>query len=189
MNNTAVSSLPRWKAALGMLINPGEVVKSQMKQIPWPFSLLISGLSFTLFFLQTGLDMYRSGQAETAAVVLIAMLGLLYGTAGIALLAAMSWSLAQGSERAFTLEWAVSSFALGYSATLVYALTGLIFSLAFGWKTAVAFGVTGVLWALRPTLFTIRQMSGDRIAFSVALSTLCGAILLFGWALLGRFGM
>lgn len=88
-----------------------------------------------------------------------------------------------------TIDWAISSFALGYSATLVYALIGLFFSLALGWKTAVAFGVTGVLWALSPTMFTIRQMSGDRIAFSIALTTLCGAVLLFGWALLGRFAV
>jgi hypothetical protein len=188
MNATAPAVQPRWKVALSMMINPGEVVKNQMSQVPWPFSLLISGLSFTLFFLQTGLDMLRTGQISTSTVVLITMLGLVYGTVGIALIAAMAWALAQGSERSYTIDWAISSFALGYSATLVYALLGVIFSLAFGWKTAVAFGVTGVLWALRPTLFTVRQMSGDRIAFSIALATLCGAILLFGWALLGRFG-
>ena len=86
------------------------------------------------------------------------------------------------------MDWTISAFALGYSATLVYALTGLVFSLAFGWKTAVAFGVTGVLWALRPTLFTIKQMSGERVGFSIAMTTLCGAILLVGWSLLGQFG-
>lgn len=188
MNATAPAVQPRWKIALSMIINPGEVVKNQMSQVPWPFSLLVSGLSFTLFFLQTGLDMLRTGQISTSTVVLITMLGLVYGTVGIALIAAMAWALAQGSERAYTIDWAISAFALGYSATLVYALLGVIFSLAFGWKTAIAFGVTGVLWALRPTLFTVRQMSGDRIAFSIALATLCGAILLFGWALLGRFG-
>jgi hypothetical protein len=138
--------------------------------------------------LQTGLDMLRTGQIETASVILIAMLGLLYGTAGVALLAVLAWALSQAGERGYTVDWAISTFALGYSATLVYALLGIIFSLALGWKTAVAFGVTGVLWALRPTVFTIKQMSGDKMAFSIALSTLCGAILLLGWALLGRLG-
>lgn len=189
MHTTDTAMPPRWKTVLGMIMNPGQVVKNQMAQVPWPYSLLVSGLAFTLFFLQTGLDMYRSGQMETAAVVLMAMLGLVYGTAGIALLAIMSWALSQGSERAITMEWVISSFGLGYAATLIYAATGIVFSLALGWKTAVAFGVTGVLWALRPTMFTIRQMSGDRVGFSVALTTLCGAILLFGWALLGRLGM
>jgi len=31
----------------------------------------------------------------------------------------------------------------------------------------VAFGITGVLWSLRPTLFTIKQMSGEATALSV----------------------
>ncbi len=188
MNTLSPIETPRWKAVLTMLINPGEVVKGQMSRIPWPFSILVSGLSFTLFFLQTGLDLLRSGQIETTGVILIAMLGLLYGTAGVALIAILVWALSQAAQRNITMEWAVSSFALGYSATLVYALTGLLFSLALGWKTAVAFGVTGVLWALRPTMFTIKQMSGDRVAFSIAMTTLCGAILLFGWALLGKIG-
>lgn len=188
MNTLAPNATPRWKTMLKMLINPGEVVKSQMSKMPWPYSIMISGLAFTLFFLQTGLDMSRSGQIETSTTVLITMLGLLYGTVGVALIAIMAWALAQAGDREYTIEWSISTFALGYSPTLVYAILGMIFSLALGWKTAVAFGVTGVLWALRPTLFTIRQMSGDRIAFSLSVTTLCGAILLIGWALLGRLG-
>jgi hypothetical protein len=188
MNTMAPMEMPRWKVALNMVINPGEVVKNQMAQVPWPYSILVSGLSFTLFFMQTGLDMFKTGQIEVSTVILITLLGLFYGTVGVALIAVLAWALSQASERNYTIDWAISSFSLGYSATLVYALLGVIFSITLGWKTAVAFGVTGVLWALRPSLFTIRQMSGDRIAFSIALTTLCGAILLFGWALLGRFG-
>ncbi len=187
MNTAAPMDIPRWKSVLNMMINPGEVVKTQMTKIPWPYSVMVSGLSFTLFFLQTGLDLVRNGQVGVSTVILITMLGLLYGTAGIALLAVMVWALSQAEQRGYTLEWAISTFALGYSATFVYALSGLIFSLAFGWKTAVAFGVTGVLWALRPTLYTIKQMSGERVAFSIAMTTLCGAILLIGWAMLGKF--
>lgn len=187
MSTFVTEERPRWKTALNMVINPGEVVKSQMSRVPWPYSIFISGLSFALFFLQTGLDMLRAGQIEITTVILMTLLGLFYGTVGIALLAMLVWALSQAGERGYNMGWAISAFALGYSATLVYALTGLLFSAVLGWKTAVAFGVTGVLWALRPTLFTIKQMSGDRTAFSVAMSTLCGAILLLGWALLGRF--
>lgn len=189
MNTSAPIETPRWKTTLNMIINPGQVVKSQMSRVPWPYSLLVSGLSFALFFLQTGLDMQRTGQIGMSTVVLVSMLGLFYGTAGVALLAVMAWALSSAGERNYTVDWAISSFGLGYSATLVYALSGVVFSLALGWKTAVAFGVTGVLWALRPTLFTIRQMSGDRVAFSVTLATLCGALLLAGWAVLGRLGL
>lgn len=188
MNTTETKAIPRWKVALKMIANPGEVIKNQMNQVPWPYSLLISGLSFTLFFLQTGLDMFRTGQIGVSAVIVITLLGLLYGTGGVALIAVLAWAFSQASKRDYTITWAISSFSLGYSATLIYALIGVICSVTLGWNTAVAFGVTGVLWALRPALFTIRQMSGDRIAFSIALTTLCGAILLFGWALLGRFG-
>ncbi|MDD2585026.1 MAG: hypothetical protein PHT79_01690 [Syntrophomonadaceae bacterium] len=188
MNTLAPVAVPRWKTTLNMIINPGEVVKNQMIKIPWPYSLMVSGLAFTLFFLQTGLDLLRNGQVETSTVILMTILGLLYGTTGVALLAVMVWALSQAEQRGITMEWAISTFALGYSATFVYALSGLIFSLAFGWKTAVAFGVTGVLWALRPTMYTIKQMSGERVAFSIAMTTLCGAILLIGWALLGKFG-
>lgn len=188
MNTMAAPAEPRWKTALNMIINPGEMVKNQMTRVPWPYSLMVSGLSFTFFFLQTGLDLLRGGQIEASGVVLMAMLGLLYGTAGVALLAVMVWALSQAEQQGLNMEWAISTFALGYSATFIYALSGLIFSLAFGWKTAVAFGVTGVLWALRPTLYTIKQMSGERVAFSIVMTTLCGAILLVGWSLLGQFG-
>ena len=157
-----------------------------MTKIPWPYSVMVSGLSFTLFSADwSGYVESRPDRANT--VILITVLGLLYGTVGIVLLAVMVWALSQAGERGYTLEWAISTFALGYSATFVYALSGLIFSLAFGWKTAVAFGVTGVLWALRPTLYTIKQMSEERVAFSIAMTTLCGAILLIGWAVLGKF--
>lgn len=188
MNTLASAQTPGWKTALQMITNPGEVVKSQMSQVPWPYSLSVSGLSFALFFLQTGLDMLRSGQIQMSTVVLITLIGLFYGTAGVVLIALLAWSLSQAASRSYTVGWAISSFALGYSATLVYALAGLVFSLVLGWNTAVAFGVTGVLWALRPNLFTIRQMSGDRVTFSIFLTTLCGALILAGWALLGRFG-
>jgi uncharacterized membrane protein len=179
----------QWKTVLKMISNPSEVVKNQMAQVPWPFSIFISGLSFALFFLQTGIDLYRVGEIGIDRIILIAIIGLFYGTVGVALIAILSWVLSRASNRSYTIGWAVSNFALGYSATLIYSLCGLFFSLAFNWKTAVAFGVTGVLWALRPTMSTIKQMSGDKVGFSIALTTICGAILMFGWGLLGQVGM
>lgn len=189
--NTAVQQKapPGWKTALKMMINPGEVVKQQMSKIPWPFSLAVSGLAFCLFFLQTGLDMFRANEISKTMVFIISAIGMIYGTLGIVLIAALAWGLCQGSNSSHGLGWTISSFALGYSATLIYALTGLVFSLVLGWKTAVAFGVTGVLWALRPNIFTIRALSGERTGFSIALATVTGALLLYGWALLGRLGV
>lgn len=187
MSEHTQTSVPLWKTVLAMIMNPGEVIKNQMAHVPWTFSVIVSGLAFMIFFLQTGLDLFRSGNAGVGTVVLITILGLLYGTAGIAFLASIAWIFSQAGQRDISLKWAISTFALGYSATLVYALLGLLFSLTLGWRTSIAFGVTGVLWALRPNMTTIKQMSGDRTAFSIALTTLCGVILLLGWALLGRF--
>jgi hypothetical protein len=175
-------------AILKMIANPGDVVKSQMLKVPWPYTILISGLAFTLFFLQTGLDLFRAGSIGMDRVILITLIGLFFGTAGVVFLAMMSYLLAQAGKRNLTVGWVISSFALGYSVTLIYSLCGLLFSLAFHWNTAVAFGITGVLWSLRPTLFTIKAMSGDATAFSVVLTTLCGALMLFSWGLLGLLG-
>lgn len=90
MSTIAPTQMPRWKIALKMITNPGEVIKGQMTRIPWPYSILISGLAFTLFFMQTGLDMLRSGQIMPSTLVMITMLGLLYGTAGVALIAVLA---------------------------------------------------------------------------------------------------
>ena len=182
------SKQSQWKTILKMISNPGEAVKKKMTLVPWPYALLISGLSFTLFFLQTGIDLYRVGNIGIDRVILIGMIGLFYGTAGVTLLAIMSWVLAQAGKREYSIDWAISNFALGYTVALIYSICGLLFSLVFKWNTAVAFGITGVLWSLRPTMFTIKQMSGDATAFSIVLTTICGAIMLFGWGLLGRFG-
>jgi hypothetical protein len=173
------------RSALAMILNPVQIVKTTLDRIPWPVSLSISGLAFTLFFLQTGLDMHRVGTRSGGAVVGITFLGLLYGTAGVALVAAVAWALARllGSER--SLEWTVRAFCLAYTPTLVFTTVGLIFNLALGWNTAVAFGVTGMLWALLPIIAVVREMIGEKLGASLAISTLCGGIILCGWALLG----
>lgn len=188
MDGPTKSSPSQFIVVLKMIANPGEVVKSQMLKVPWPYAILISGLAFTLFFLQTGLDLYRAGSIEIDRVILITLIGLLFGTGGVVFLAMLSFLIAQAGKRDLSPGWVISSFALGYSVTLVYSLCGLLFSLAFHWNTAVAFGITGVLWSLRPTLFTIKTISGDATVLSVLLTTLCGAIMLFGWGMLGQFG-
>lgn len=183
----SIAQAPFWKVILSMIFNPGEAIRSKMTQVPCYLALLISGSAFLLFFLQTGLDLARQGSAGFLLVFAIAALGLIYGTAGIVFLAYISWTLTRAQQQGASLAWAVSSFALGYSATLVYSLLGLFFSLAFGWNTAVSFGVTGVLWALRPNMAIVRKMSGDRLGLSLALTSLNGFIILLGWAILGLF--
>ena len=168
-----------------MILNPAQVVKGALDQVPWPFCLSVSGLAFTLFFLQTGLDMHRVGTASAGAAVGFTFLGLAFGTAGVALVATVAWALARllGGER--SLEWTVRAFCLAYTPTLIFAAVGLIFNLAFGWNTAIAFGVTGALWALYPIIAITKEMTGEKLAASLTISTICGALVLCGWALLG----
>jgi len=169
-----------------MMFNPGLVVKKAMLNVPWPFSLSVSCLAFTFFFTQTGLDLMRAGSAGPSFVALTAVMGFIYGTAGVVLIAAFAWVMARAFGNTHPVKWVISAFGLGYSSTLIYALMGLVFSLAFEWRTSIAFGATGVLWALGPMIVTIREMTGGRLGVSIAIATICGGLLLFGWALLGR---
>ncbi|MBC7246422.1 MAG: hypothetical protein H5T73_01415 [Actinobacteria bacterium] len=171
--------------ALSMILNPTRVLKGAMESIPWPFCLAISGISFTLFFLQTGLDMHRVGTASTGAAVGFTFLGTAMGTAGVALVAALAWAASRlfGNDR--SLGWTVRAFCLAYTPTLIFCLVGLIANLTAGWNTAVAFGITGALWALYPIIAICREMTGEKVIASLTLSTICGALILCGWALLG----
>ena len=185
MEITGTNTSSPLRSALTMILNPGQVVKGALDQVPWVVSLSISGLAFTLFFLQTGMDMHRVGTASAGAAVGFTFLGTAMGTAGVALVAAVAWSLARllGCDR--PLEWSVRAFCLAYTPTLIFVAVGLIVNLAAGWNTAVAFGVTGALWALYPILAIVREMTGDKLGASLAISTICGGLILCGWALLG----
>jgi hypothetical protein len=143
-------------------------------------------LAFGLFFLQTGLDLYKTGQRDFLFALLFAGLGLLYGAVFIPLLGSLFWGVIKMAKTQMSLTQAVSVFCLCYSGALIYGLFGLIFSLALGWKTAVAFGVTGVLWATGPMIHTIRRMTEGKTALSIVLSTVAGIAILVSWSLFGR---
>jgi hypothetical protein len=167
-----------------MMINPGGVLKNLMRDVPIVLCYSISGLAFTFFFLQTGLDLWRAGTRSPAGVVGFTFIGTLYGTAVVALVAALAWAVSRplGGER--SLEWVLRAFALSYCPALIYALLGLLFNIAFGWHTSIAFGVTGMLWALMPLAFTAREMLEEKLGAAILMATLCGGLLLFGWALI-----
>ena len=65
-------------------------------------------------------------------------------------------------------------------------MLGLLFSLVFQWNTSVAFGVTGLLWATGPLIASVREMSRENTALAVIVATVCSALLLLGWAILGN---
>jgi hypothetical protein len=169
-----------------MIMNPHGVIMAQLANVPWPIAFGISGSAFTLFFLQTGLDLARAGHANLVRVALLSAAGAVYGTIGVGLLAVVSWVLTRLFRTPHSLEWALRAFGLAYSATLIYALFGVAANVALGWNTAVAFGVTGVLWALGPLNAVVQEMAQGKLAVSLLLTTLCGALLLYGWAWLGN---
>ncbi|MBN2027371.1 MAG: hypothetical protein JW854_11490 [Actinobacteria bacterium] len=173
------------RTALAMIVNPAKVVKSALERVPWPVSLSVSGLAFTLLFLQTGLDMHRVGTASAGTVVGFTFLGLAMGTAGMALVAALAWAVSRLLGGGCPLDWIIKAFCLAYTPALIFVSLGFIFNLSAGWNTAVAFGVTGVMWALMPLNAVLREMTGERLGVSLALSTLCGGLVLGAWALLG----
>lgn len=168
-----------------MILNPAQALRGSLESVPWPVSLAVSGLAFTLFFLQTGLDMHRVGTASAGAAVGFTFLGTAMGTVGVALAAALAWACSRPFRGDRPLEWTVRAFCLAYTPTLIFCAVGLVFNLAAGWNTAVAFGITGALWALYPVIAIVREMTGEKPAASLVISTVCGALVLSGWALLG----
>ena len=169
-----------------MMLNPGVVLKSAIERVPWPFSLAVSTLAFTLFFLQTGLDLVRSGQRSPVFAAVLTAEGFLFGSVGIALLAVIAWVLTRPFKSGKHIGWAISAFGLGYCSTLIFDILGIVFSMFLKWNTSMVFGVSGVLWATGPMIATIRTMCRGNTVLSIIVATLCSGLLLLGWALLGN---
>jgi len=174
-----------FKTVLGMMINPSATLKSALLNTKWYFSLAISALAFGLFFVQTGLDLYKTGQQGFGFVLLSALGGMVYGMLAIPLIGFFIWALLKLFRSNNDLQTTIASFCLSYSGALVYGICGIIFSLFLGWKTSVAFGVTGVLWAIGPMIVAIREMTGGKNGLSIPIATLVSAIVLISWSFFG----
>ena len=174
----------RWWSVLLMMVNPGQVLAQGLGKVSWPFALSVSGAAFALFFFQTGLDRSHVNSLSVVRCLLLALMGAAYGTVGIAALGLVAWALSKliGGEQ--PPGWVIRAIALSYSSALVYAAVGIVFNLALKWNTSLAFGVTGVLWALGPMMAVFRQLSKGKMAASVVLATICGALVLMGWGAL-----
>lgn len=176
---------PSFKTIILMMINPAAVLKSAAARIPWIFSICVSAAAFALFFLQTALDLYKTGQKSISFVFISAISGIVYGTVLIPFLGAAIWIILKLFKTDKNITWAVTTFCLSYSGALVYGVLGVVFSLALGWRTAVAFGVTGVLWATGPVISCIREMTGGKTILAVFLSVIAGITVLFSWSFFG----
>ena len=184
LGSIAVRTWSSSKAALQVMLDPGGVLRDMLDDVPSVFSLCIPGLAFSLLFLQAGLDLHRVMVRSSAGVVGLTCVGLLYGVAGIALVASAAWAFSRAMGGTRSLDWTFRAFGISYTPSLIYAACGLFFNAAFGWNTSAAFGVTGLLWSIAPLTSTGREMLGDRLGLSIALATACGGLLLFGWALI-----
>lgn len=177
---------PIFRTVVGMMISPASAVKTAFSEIPWMLSALISALAFGMFFLQTGLDLYKTGQKNLSYLLMSGGLGIIYGLVVIPLLGALIWAILKTMKTDKGIKSAISSFCLSYSGALIYGILGLVFSVALGWKTSVAFGVTGVLWAIGPMIVTIREMTGGKNSLSIPIATLVSAVVLISWSVFGN---
>lgn len=164
-----------------MMMNPKAAIDSGLSNFPWFVSVLISSLAFGTFFLQTGLDLYKTGQEAFAYVLIQLALGLAFGAVFIPLVGLLIWPLIKFKKGELKFTESISLACLSYSGTLVYGIVGLIFSLALGWKTALAFGATGVLWSMGPLMVGIRSATKGDTVLAVIITTLVGAAILFAW--------
>lgn len=186
MGSVKKSRLSKLSVVLGMMLSPASVLKSAVSELPWGFSFAVSSAAFCLFFLQTGLDLYKTGQKEMGFVILSAVAGIAYGLLVIPLLGVAVWCMLRLAKSEKDLKWVVSSLCLSYSGALIYGITGLLFSLVFSWKTSVAFGATGVLWATGPMIVAIRATTDGKNAMSIPIATVVCGIVLLSWSLFGR---
>lgn len=162
------------------MADPRTVVAGYVDDLGWPIALLIPTLAFGLLFLQTGLDLARSGASASAAR--LALSGAILGIVVVPLSALLAWVLLLPVERSRSLAWTVKAFAIAYSPALIYGMCGLLANVILGWNTAIAFGITGVLWAIAPLFAVLREMSGDRRRLSLFVATAIGALMLVVWA-------
>lgn len=177
----------KFQMVISMMMSPGTVIKNAVAGVSFYFSMFVSGLAFGLFFFQTGLDLYKTGQQSIWFAIAITLIGAVFGMTAVPAMAAFVWIISKVFGGDKTIKWTVSAFCLSYSGALVYCILGIAASLFLGWRTSVAFGVTGVLWATGPIITTIREMVGGKVLLCVLLAAATGSMVLFCWSFIGRY--
>lgn len=174
-----------FRTIFGMMISPSKYLKDALVSTKWYITVLISGLAFALFFTQTGLDLFKTGQKPLSFIFVSLIVGFLYGTLMIPFLGAISYSFLKLGKTDKTIGEIISCFCLSYCGALIYCVLGFLFSMILGWKTSVSFGVTGVLWAIGPMMVSIRDMLSGKTTISILLSTTVSAVVLISWSFFG----
>ncbi|MFN4189981.1 MAG: YIP1 family protein [Pseudothermotoga sp.] len=171
---------------LPMMFNPGAFIERYLERTSFIFSLMVSGLAFALFFLQTGFDLYKTGQKAAYHLYVMSGIGFLYGVLVIPFFGILFWICLKMTKSRFSFKQILSATCLSYSGLLIYSIFGLIFSVFFNWKTSIAFGTTGAVWSIGSLIGTIRQLSNSRTGLAIFLATIFGTIVLFSWYYLGN---
>ena len=173
-------------AILPMMFNPGAFLENRLKDVSVLFSLFVPALGFGLFFMQTGLDLFKTGQKSMNFVYTISIVGVAYGALLIPFFGVLLWLFLKISKSKVSFKETIGAMCLSYSGLLVYTALGMIFSIFLNWRTSIAFGATGVVWSMGATMGTIRQLSGGKTALSVILSTMFGVLVLLSWYYVGK---
>lgn len=168
-----------------VMAHPRDALAGGLEHRPLWALLFVPGTAFACFFLQTGLDLHRAGAISSGDVALEVALGSLFGFLVVPVLALVAWAGIRIFGGELGTSAVVRAFALAYGGTLVYAAIGLAVNLTLHWNTALSFGATGLLWALGPIFAIIRETVHNRIGPAVLISTVCGALMLIGWTVLG----
>ena len=102
------------RTIFGMMINPAGALKGAFSS-RWYLGLVVSALAFGLFFIQTGLDLYKTGQKEMNFVLISAGAGITYGIIMIPLIGMVIWVILKAAKTDKSLLQAISAFCLSYS--------------------------------------------------------------------------
>ncbi|HEY8543214.1 MAG TPA: YIP1 family protein [Pseudothermotoga sp.] len=171
---------------LPMMFNPAAFLQNYFERMSLIFSILISGLGFGLFFLQTGLDLYKTGQKPLNFAYKIGGIGFLYGVLIIPFFGILLWIFLKIARSKSTFKQTLCATCLSYSSLLIYSIFGMIFSILLNWRTSIAFGTTGAVWSIGTLIGTIRQLSNGKTGLAVFLSIVFGTIVLFSWYYVGN---
>jgi len=161
--------------------NPAALSEEEINKISFAAVIGVSGLTYSLFFLQTGLDQKKAGTKTLVEAFILALKGLGIGTIGLVGLSCLVFLIMKIFNRKVSLKVIIKSFALSYITPLISLFFGLLLNIFLGVNTALAFGVSGVLWSLNPIFRVIRKYTNDNVNLALSISTVAGLLILFTW--------
>lgn len=143
--------------------------------------LAVSGIAFGLFFLQTGLDRYRTGTSSVGTVLLLGLEGWLLGTLGVTAWASLVWALSRTCGVSLRWLWVLQSYGWCYGPVLISGVIGLLMSLVLGWNTAMTFGLGAMVMAASALYEFHHKLTGGRALLCIPLTVTGGGLVLWIW--------